>query len=72
MGFFFCIYAISTKEWCAGRFDQYEQREGKGVRTPLSEKSHNIGFLSNTGPDPLKFSKLPSPQLMLGHHRQAT
>ena len=31
---------------------------GKGVRTPL--KNHkNIGILSNTGPDPLKFSKLP-------------
>ena len=29
----------------------------------------NIGFLSNTGMDPLKFSKLPSQHLMLGHHQ---
>ena len=29
-------------------------------------------FLSNTGPDPLKFSKLPSQHSKLGHHRQAS
>ena len=32
-------------------------------------KNHkNIGFLSNTGPDPLKIKKLPSQHSMLGHH----
>ena len=32
---------------------------GQGVRTPPphSEKSQNIGFLCNTGPDPLKNHK---------------
>ena len=46
------------------------QRGGQGVRTPL--KNHkNIEFLSNTGPDPLNFSKLSSQQSTLGHHRHA-
>ena len=31
---------------------------GKGGPDP-PEKSQNIGFLSNTGPDPLKITKLP-------------
>ena len=35
-------------------------------------KNHkNIGFLSNTGPDPLKITKLHSQYSMLGHHRPA-
>ena len=33
-----------------------------------AEKSQNIGFLSNTGLDPLKITKLPSQHSMLGHH----
>ena len=34
---------------------------GQGVRTPLKNHKNikNIGFLSNTGPDPLKITKLP-------------
>ena len=36
-------------------------------------KNHiNIGSLSNNGPDPLKITKVPSQQLMLGHHRHAS
>ena len=39
---------------------------GGGVWTP-PEKSHkNIGFLSITGPDPMKITKLPSQHSMLG------
>ena len=42
----------------------------RGSRPPL--KSHkNIGFLSNTGPDPLKITKLPSQHSMWGHYRHA-
>ena len=41
---------------------------GQGVLTPL-ENYKNIGFLSNTGPDPLKITKLPIQHSMLGHHR---
>ena len=38
---------------------------GQGVRTPL--KNHkNIGFLSNTGPDPLKNDKATKPALIVG------
>ena len=47
------------------------QRGGQGVRTPL-ENYKNIGFLSNTGPDPLRITKLPSQYSMLGHHRPAS
>ena len=39
---------------------------------PTPEKSQNIGFICNTGPDPLKITKLPSQRLMLGHHRPAS
>ena len=43
----------------------------RGSRPPL--KNHkNIGFRSNTGPDPLKIAKLPSQNSMLGHHRHAS
>ena len=44
---------------------------GQGVRTP-PEKYQNKGFLSNTGPDPLKITKLPSQHSMLGHYRHAS
>ena len=47
--------------------------EDRGSRPPPPLKNHkNIGFLSNTGPDPLHFSKLPSQHLMLGHHLHAS
>ena len=36
-------------------------------------KNHkNIGFLSNTGPDPIKITKLTSQDSMLGHYRHAS
>ena len=46
----------------------------RGSRPPPHEKSqyNNIGFLSNTDPDPLKITKLPSQHSMLGHHRHAS
>ena len=47
------------------------QRGGTGGLDP--PKNHkNIGFLSNTGPDPLKITKLPSQHSMLGHHQHAS
>ena len=46
-------------------------RGEQGVRTPL--KNHkNIGFLSKTGPDSLKITKLPSQHSMLGQHRRVS
>ena len=52
-----------------------DPERGQGVRTPL--KNHkNRGFPSNTGPDPLKFSKLPSQHTselsMLGQQRHTS
>ena len=44
---------------------------GQVVRIPL--KNHkNIGFLSNTGPNPQKNHIVPSQHSMLGHHRPAS
>ena len=42
-----------------------------GVSGPPLKKHEAIGFLSNTGPDPIEIIKLPSQQWMLGHHRPA-
>ena len=39
---------------------------------PPPEKSQNIGFLSNTGQDPLKYTKLRSQHSLLGHYRHAS
>ena len=36
------------------------------------EKSQNIGFLSNTGQDPLKNHKATKPAFNVGHHRPAS
>ena len=46
------------------------QRGGAGGPDPL--KNNNKGFLSNTGPDPLKIAKLPSQHSMSNHHRHAS
>ena len=39
---------------------------------PPPENYKNIEFLSTTGPDPLKITKLPIQHSMLGHHRPAS
>ena len=44
------------------------QRGDRGCIPPPPENSQ----LSNTGPDPLKFSKLTSQHSTLGHHRHAS
>ena len=45
---------------------------GQGVRPhPPWKITKNIGFLSNTGLDPLKITKLLFQHSMLGHHRPA-
>ena len=45
-------------------------RGGRGLDPP--GKSHNIESLSNTGPDPLKITKLSSQHSMLGYHWHAS
>ena len=46
---------------------------GRGSQLPPPEKSQNVGFLSNTGPDPLKNQKATKPAIsMLGHYRPAS
>ena len=39
-----------------------------GGPLPSLRNYKNIGFLSNTGPDPLKIAKLPSQHSILGHY----
>ena len=46
---------------------------GTGGPDPPPLKIHkNIGFLSKTGADPLKMTRLPSQNSMSGHHRHAS
>ena len=45
---------------------------GGGLDPPPLENYTNIGFLSNTGPDLLKITKLPIQHSMLGHYRPAS
>ena len=49
--------------YCSAKTCAEPERGGQG---------ENIGFLRNTGPDPLKITKLPSQHSMLGHHRSAS
>ena len=70
-------YDIYNTVHSTARIDQQMhariQRGWQGVRThPPLKNYKNIGFLSNTGPDPLKLTKLPSQHSMLGHHRHAS
>ena len=48
------------------------QRGDRGSGPPHLKNHKNIEFLSNTGPHPLKFSKLPSQHSTLGHHQHAS
>ena len=43
---------------------------GRGSGLPLKNYK-NVGSLINTGPDPLKMTKLPSQHSNLGHDRHA-
>ena len=46
---------------------------GTGGPDPPPLKNHkNLGFLSNTGLDSLKITKLPRQHLMFDHHRHAS
>ena len=45
---------------------------GGGGSGPPLENYKNIGFLSNTGPDSLKITKLPIQHSMFGHYRHAS
>ena len=68
------IPAINDRQVCILHVIQLtcvNQESGAGHPTPL--KNHkNIGFLSTTGPDPLKIRKLSSQHSMLGYHRPAS
>ena len=48
------------------------QRGDRGSGPPPLKNHKNIQLLSNTGPDPLEFSKLPSQHSTSGHHRHAS
>ena len=77
---------VYTKHGCSGRLRSNSRPLAQHVRwlefflfflrichARIPLKNHkNIGFLSNTGPDPLKITKLPSQHSMLGHHQHAS
>ena len=45
---------------------------GSGPPGKLQKYRVSLNFLSNTGPDPLKITKLPIQHSILGHHRPAS
>ena len=45
---------------------------GWGSGPPPLKNHKNIGFISNTGVDTLKITKLSSKHSMFGHHRHAS
>ena len=62
--------SFTNRPKCQNFVAHAQIQRGAGVRTaPPPLKNHkNIGFLSNTGPDRLKITKLLSQHSMLGHH----
>ena len=73
------IYTYTIFSVGYGLFMNYQNVCSEHVRTQRGDrgpdppkKNKNIGFLSNTGLDLLKISKLPSQHSMLGHHRHAS
>ena len=62
------IRVVDGRTTCA---DQEEETGGPDPPPPL-ENYKNIGFLSNTGPDPLKITKLQIQHSILGHHLPAS
>ena len=64
----FCSIVLSRRITCA------DSEEGPETPPPPLKKHKNtcFGFLSNTGPDPPKITKLSSQHSMLGHHRHAS
>ena len=72
-------YRMLTHQGCGNTKPMCGSRGGTGVWTlppppppPPLENHKNIGFFSNTGPDPLKIVKLPSQHSILGHNRYAS
>ena len=55
---------------CNVRIHRGEGGGAAGADTPL-ENYKNIGFISNTGPDPLKITNIPIKHSMFGHRRPA-
>ena len=62
--------SLHTRKFCIGG-----SRGGTGGPDPPPENHKNIGFLCNTGPDPLKFHKATKPAFNVGpssaHQRNA-
>ena len=66
-------HLICTITLFHGYYPMCRSRGGTGGPDPPPlENYKNIGFLSNTSPDPLKITKLPINHSMLGHLRPAS
>ena len=63
---------MSTQNKCLNACADPKRWGGDRGSGPPSENHKNIGFLSNTGPDPLKNHKAPKPLPMLGNHLPAS
>ena len=71
MGFQYISISVDIDRSHA-RIQRGDKRFGPPPPPPTCKNHKKIEFLSNTGPDPLKFSKLPSQHSTLGHHRHAS
>ena len=67
----FLLYLNQSKMLWAD-FKMCGSRGGDRGSGPPLETYKNIGFLGNTGPDPLKITKLPIQNSMLGLHLPAS
>ena len=65
-GYIFTHMITHYKSMCGSR------GEYRGSGPPTLKNHKNIGFSSNTGPDPLEKSQLLSQLSMLGHHQPAS
>ena len=65
-----CLYSVTDS--ASGVPRKCGSRGGDRGSGPPLKNYKNIGFLSNTGPDPLKITKLSSQHSMLSHYRHAS
>ena len=59
-------YDLGDKGQCHGRIQRGGGGGGRGSGPPRPENSQNIGFSSNTGPDPLNNRKATKPAFNIG------
>ena len=68
---YICAFAVSLDTYLKHAVRGSKDGD-RGFGPPPLKNHKNTGFLSITGPDPLKITKLPNQHSILGHHRHAS